>query len=97
MSAAPRGRNVDQIATIKGKWVTRTVFWPDLVWVAGDKGHVTRSQWLPDPGRWEMFTAGKPPIAWRPYDPDEFKTVDVDGKVHRAIPDYPIKLLEQSS
>lgn len=97
MSAAPKGLYAEQTVTIKGKEVKRSVFEPSYVWVAGQKGgHVTRSQWLPEPCRWEMFTADNPPVAWRSYDPDEFKTIDADGKVRRAMPEYPRELLEQS-
>ena len=34
---------------------------------AGNGGVVTSSKWLPDAGRWEMFTKDAPPIAWQPW------------------------------
>lgn len=65
MSKAPRGRfRVVVMANGKG---TRRVFEPAEIVVAGACGVVTVSHWLDDEKRFSMFTAERPPIAWRPY------------------------------
>jgi len=93
MSAAPKGRLVERVIKIKGKPVKRQDVVRDRVWAAGSNGLVTSSHWIDEWGRWEMFNAETPPFAWRPYDPDEFLTVDEDGKKTRTRPAYPNELL----
>lgn len=96
MCAAPKGRVVERIIKIKGKPVKRQEPVPYYIWVANKTGMVTRSHWLAEWCRWEMFTAESPPVAWRPYDADEFLTVDEDGKKKRSRPAYPSQLMESS-
>ena len=69
---APRGQTIEETTTQNGKTTKRTKFVPDLIWAASSCGKVTVSSWLPkqengDGGRWNMFSAGSPPIAWQPY------------------------------
>ena len=64
MDAAPRGHTKE---TVVGK-ATRDIHVREMIVVAADDGKtVTSSRWLPDEGRWEMFTKDHPPIAWQPW------------------------------
>ena len=96
MSAAPKGHTVERTVKINGKMVKRNLVEIVYIWVAGRRGHVTRSHWISEWGRWEMFLPDSPPLAWRPYDENEFLIVDEDGKQQRSLPDYPSKLLEEA-
>jgi len=96
MSAAPKGRAVERTVKINGKMVKCNVVEPVYIWVAGRRGHVTRSHWIAEWGRWEMFLPDSPPLAWRRYDENEFLTVDADKKQHRSLPAYPSELLEEA-
>jgi hypothetical protein len=40
----------------------------EQIFAAGSCGVVTVSYWIPDQGRWNMFTKAVPPMAWRPYE-----------------------------
>jgi hypothetical protein len=64
MENAPRGSHT--ITTRQTKDGPREVKTPkrDVIFVAGDDGHVTQSYWVPDAERWCMFTKDHPPIAW---------------------------------
>ena len=89
MASAPTGsyRTVPS-----GKEGTRQVHDPVEIIVAGACGTVTVSRWLPDEGRWNMFTAEVPPTAWMPYaGPRAY--VDDKGKTRYAIdlPQHPTK------
>ena len=71
MDEAPRGRVVEEETQLNnGKTVKRTKFVADLIWAASSCGMFTKSYWVPSEngcGRWNMFTAVSPPIAWQPY------------------------------
>lgn len=65
ISAAPLGHTETQ--TRKGPKDTSVsieVHVPAFIIALGACGTVTRSRWLPVSGRWEMFTAHNPPVAW---------------------------------
>ena len=38
---------------------------PVKIIAAGNDGVVTISRWLPDEGRWNMFSKDVPPLAWQ--------------------------------
>ena len=40
----------------------------ERIFAAGNGGVVTVSYWIPEQGRWNMFTKAVPPMAWRPYE-----------------------------
>ena len=64
---APKGHYEDITKTI-GKNVFMTVrHVPIFIIAAGNGGVVTFSKWLPDEGRWNMFTKAVPPLAWMPW------------------------------
>lgn len=67
MSQAPRG-TTRMVERTFGK-VTKEVeeFVPDLIIASGNGGVVTTSKWMPKEGRWNMFTAAVPPLAWMPW------------------------------
>lgn len=67
LEAAPRGHWVDVKKMVAGREVWRKVHIPALVIAAGNGGVVTITRWLPHEGRWLFFTAGTPPLAWRPF------------------------------
>ena len=64
MDEAPRG-NIRSVTRIIGKnEVTTEEHVPDVIIAAGNDGVVTLSRWLPKEGRWNMFSAKVPPLAW---------------------------------
>lgn len=67
ISQAPTGQ-METIATGKtdkqGNPIYREVHVSPRIIAAGSKGVVTLSKWLPDEGRWEMFSKDAPPLAW---------------------------------
>lgn len=66
MSVAPRGKVEKRTRKIKDGDVAYDHFARDRIIVAADDGKtVTMSSWIPDEGRWEMFTKEHPPIAWQ--------------------------------
>lgn len=70
MSEAPRGfwTEAKVLSGPKGKErLVRTYHAPKLIVASRDGKTVTVSKWLPDTERWEMFTQGNPPAAWRPW------------------------------
>ena len=67
MNAAPRGKLKTVRRRIGEREVDVTEHVPDLIIAAGNCGVVTLSKWLPDQGRWNMFTKSTPPIAWHPW------------------------------
>lgn len=81
MATAPTG---SYRTVASGKDGTRQVHDGVEIIVAGRCGTVTVSRWLPEDGRWNMFTAEVPPIAWMPYvGPRAY--VDAKGKTRYAI------------
>jgi hypothetical protein len=68
MGEAPRGRfETVTRKTPKGTETQVQRHFPDLILAAGNNRVVTASRWLPDEGRWNMFTKECPPIAWMPW------------------------------
>jgi hypothetical protein len=67
MSAAPLGTVREVTRTIGKNEVTTTEHVHALIIAAGNGGIVTVSKWLPNEGRWNMFTKAVPPIAWMPW------------------------------
>lgn len=67
MDEAPRGTFRDVVKTVGKNTVMSVVHDPDLIIAAGSGGIVTLSKWLPDQGRWNMFTKDVPPLAWMPW------------------------------
>lgn len=67
ISAAPKGTYRTITRTIRNKEVTSEEHVPEPIIAAGNDGCVTVSRWLPKEGRWNMFTADVPPIAWMPW------------------------------
>ena len=66
MDAAPHGRVEQRTRKVKDADVPYEHFVRDRIIVAADDGKtVTMSSWLPEEGRWEMFTKDHPPIAWQ--------------------------------
>lgn len=65
ISAAPRGRIVQQTRKVKGEDVTGDVFQPDRVILATKCGQVTTSRYLPKEDRWEGLATGEQPLAWQ--------------------------------
>jgi hypothetical protein len=68
ISAAPTGGE----RTITGKVggsrdYERKSHIKEHIFAAGTGGVVTVSYWIPDQGRWNMFTKAVPPMAWRTY------------------------------
>ena len=64
---APRGQT-RAVTRVVGKNEVETLV-HDFVRIiaAGNGGVVTTSHWLPDEGRWSMFTKEVPPLAWQPW------------------------------
>jgi len=68
MTTAPRGETKLVRRVIGKNEVEREEHVPVRIFAAGaDGATVTPSKWLPKEGRWEMFTAAVPPIAWMPW------------------------------
>jgi len=65
MDAAPRGetRMVKRIVGKNEIEVSEHI--PALIIAAGNDMIVTVSKWLPEQGRWNMFSKLKPPKAWQ--------------------------------
>jgi hypothetical protein len=68
MSAAPKGytetrtrKNKDGSESEYDHYVSEKII------AAGNDNVVTISRWLPDQGRWNMFSADTPPNAWQPW------------------------------
>tara|TARA_R110002012_G_scaffold71048_2_gene182493 strand:+ start:240 stop:494 length:255 start_codon:yes stop_codon:yes gene_type:complete len=61
---APQGRIEKREKTVKGKPFVKEVFVAEPVIVASKCGKVIVTHCLPN-GRWSMFTADSPPIAWQ--------------------------------
>lgn len=64
ISLAPLGHMETRQRTVKGQVHDYEEFVPDHIIAASVCGKVTRSYWIPKEGRWCMFMAGSPPIAW---------------------------------
>lgn len=67
MDAAPRGEFVKETRRIGKNDVEVAVHRPVQIIAAGNDNVVTLSRWLPGEGRWNMFSAKTPPIAWMPW------------------------------
>ncbi|KFB10364.1 hypothetical protein [Nitratireductor basaltis] len=67
LSAAPKGKPIQREVKRKGEVVLVDDFQHQKIIAAGRCGVVTVSRWLPEEGRWEMFTKEHPPIAWQPW------------------------------
>lgn len=69
MSVAPKGTT--DMRQRKGKDGSETDyehFVPaKIIAAASDGKTVTVSNWLPEQGRWNMFTKEQPPVAWMPW------------------------------
>lgn len=67
MAVAPRG-TTRMVTRIIGKVATEVEeHVPTLIIAAGNNNIVTVSKWLPDQGRWNMFSKDTPPTAWQPW------------------------------
>jgi len=67
MDAAPRG-TTRMVTRIIGKTeVERQDHVSALIIAAGNDQVVTVSKWLPEQGRWNMFSKDTPPLAWQPW------------------------------
>jgi len=64
---APRGEYEDIIVTIGKKKVQKKVFNPVKVITASKCEKVIVTSWLPDEGRWNMYSKKESPIAWQLY------------------------------
>lgn len=67
MAAAPKGETREVRRTIGKNDVGVMVHDPVPIIAAGNDGVVTLSRWLPNEGRWNMFTKSVPPLAWMPW------------------------------
>jgi hypothetical protein len=67
MENAPRGAVKVESREINGKTYEIERHVPALIIAGGRCGVVTLSRWLPDQGRWNMFSKDAPPIAWQPW------------------------------
>lgn len=67
MDEAPKGEYETVTRELKGKDVSYKRYVPVYIFAAGNNLVVTPSRWLPEEGRWSMFTKGVPPIAWHPW------------------------------
>jgi len=67
MSQAPRGETRMVTRTIGKNEVDVAEHIPALIIAAGNDQVVTVSKWLPEQGRWNMFSKGTPPLAWQPW------------------------------
>ena len=67
MAAAPRGETRMVTRTIGKNEVEVAEHVPALIIAAGSNLVVTVSKWLPDQGRWNMFSKDAPPMAWQPW------------------------------
>lgn len=68
MAAAPRGEH-RTVKRIIGKNEVEVLEHIPVTIIAASAtgGVVTPSRWLPDQGRWNMFTVASPPIAWQEW------------------------------
>lgn len=65
MDEAPKGEYKELPARNGG---VRKVFAPEKILAAHSDGElVTISNWIPEQGRWNMFSKDAPPIAWAPW------------------------------
>jgi len=67
ISQAPRGHYRTVTRRIGKNDVETQEHVPALIIAAGNGGVVTLSKWLPEQGRWNMFTKDVPPLAWMPW------------------------------
>jgi hypothetical protein len=67
LSQAPRGYYKKYTRTVKGKEVEYEQHIPELIIAAGNGCVVNLSRWLPEEGRWNMYTKEVPPKAWIPW------------------------------
>jgi len=67
ISQAPKGHPYQIELNRSGKVVTVDSYHYERIIAAGSGGVVTLSKWLPDEGRWEMFSKEVPPLAWMPW------------------------------
>ena len=67
MDEAPKGSYEKVVRVMQGREVAQERHVPALIIAAGNDFVVTPSRWLPEEGRWNMFTKSVPPIAWYPW------------------------------
>lgn len=68
ISAAPKGKERIISGKVAGtREYERNIHVRERIFAAGNGGVVTVSYWVPEQGRWNMFTKAVPPMAWRPY------------------------------
>ena len=67
MDEAPRGETRIVKRVIGKNEVEVAEHVPALIIAAGNDLVVTVSKWLPDQGRWNMFSKNTPPRAWQPW------------------------------
>lgn len=66
INEAPKGHYENVPYEHNGKQLSRSTFIPAYIMAASIDGKtVTRSAWMPDQQRWNMFTKEHPPIAWQ--------------------------------
>ena len=68
MDEAPRGETRMETRQIGKNAVEVEHHYPVQI-IAAIRGtkNVTVTRWLPKEGRWNMFTAAVPPLAWQPF------------------------------
>lgn len=67
MDEAPKGDWREAPRMVGKKLVNIATHFPVQIIAAGNGDVVTLSRWLPDEGRWNMFSKSTPPIAWMPW------------------------------
>ena len=69
IDAAPKGDEKRVSGKVAGtRAYERSVHVREKIFAAGNGGVVTVSSWIPEQGRWNMFTKAVPPMAWRPFE-----------------------------
>lgn len=67
INTAPRGSYRPVTTTVRGVEHVKQVFEPDWVWTCRTSdGYVTKSYYLPDLGRWNLYSADAGPDFWQP-------------------------------
>lgn len=78
---APRGKYAVKSQRIRGgKSAVHKVFERAVIWIVTPCGKITRSYYIPEQKRWCMLCAGQDPIAWHPFDENDFDLVRENGK-----------------
>lgn len=79
MDEAPRGTSRTVSRTLGKNQIEVEEFTPYFILAAGNGGVVTFSRWLPNEGRWNMFSKAVPPLAWMPWPSHPHRTEAVES------------------